>query len=98
MVCGGTGVAAPLRFGHNRRMARNGYQEESRMSYTIWSKAYGSNTWHFCGLQSDSEKVAVQSFDMYRLAPGESIQLRDPAGIVMDERVDMTRPHAASPE
>jgi hypothetical protein len=68
------------------------------MSYTIWSKAYGGHAWHFCGLQSDSEKVAVQSFDMYRLAPGERIQLRDPEGIVMDERIDMTRPHAASPE
>jgi hypothetical protein len=30
---------------------------------------------------------------MYRLAPGESLQLRDPDGIVLDERIDTTRPH-----
>ena len=68
------------------------------MSYTIWSKPYGSSAWTFCGLQSDSEKVAAQSLEMYRLAPGETIQLRDPDGFVLDERMDMTRPHPASSE
>ena len=63
------------------------------MSYTIWSKSFGSRTWTFCGLQSDSEKVAVQAFSMYPLAPGETLQLRDPEGIVLDERLDKTRPH-----
>ena len=67
------------------------------MAYTIWSKPYGHSTWTFCGLQSDSEKVATQSFDMYRLAPGETIQLRDPDGFVLDERIDRTRPHPTSP-
>ena len=65
------------------------------MSYTIWSKAYRGSTWTFCGLQSDSEKVASQSFSMYRLAPGETIQLRDPDGVVIEERTDTTRPHSA---
>ena len=64
------------------------------MSYTIWSKAFGSTTWTFCGIQSDSEKVAVQALALYRLAPGESVQLRDPEGVVLEERIDRTRPHA----
>lgn len=68
------------------------------MSYTIWSKPYGSSEWSFCGLKSDSEKVAAQSFEMYRLAPGEKVQLRHPEGDVLDERVDMTRPHDPSQE
>ena len=63
------------------------------MAYTIWSKPYHSSTWVFCGLQLDSEKLAEQTFTMYRLAPGETIQLRDPDGIVMDERRDNSRPH-----
>jgi hypothetical protein len=62
------------------------------MSYTIWSRPYGSNAWTFCGLQSESEKVAEQAFAMYRLAPGEKVQLRDPDGAVIDERIDTTRP------
>lgn len=66
------------------------------MAYTIWSQAYGSREWTFCGLQSDSEKVAEQAFTMYRLAPGERIQLRDPEGTVIDERVDTSRPHDPS--
>jgi hypothetical protein len=64
------------------------------MSYTIWSKAFGSTVWTFCGIQSDSEKVAMQAFTLYRLAPGETIQLRDPEAVVIEERVDTTRPHA----
>lgn len=64
------------------------------MAYTIWSKPYGSTEWVSRGLQLDSEKLASQSFDMYPLAPGERIQLRDPDGMVLDERVDETRPHA----
>jgi hypothetical protein len=64
------------------------------MAYTIWSKLYGRQEWTFCGLQLDSEKLASQSFDMYPLAPGETIQLRDPDGVILDERRDMTRPHA----
>lgn len=67
------------------------------MSYTIWSQPYDRRTWTSCGLQSDSEKVAAQAFEMYRLAPGEKIQLRDPDGTVIDERIDMSRPHAAPP-
>ena len=63
------------------------------MSYTIWSQPYGHRTWTSCGLQSESEKIADQSFRMYRLAPGEKIQLRDPEGMVIDERTDMSRPH-----
>jgi len=63
------------------------------MAYTIWSKPYHGSTWVFCGLQLDSEKLAEQTFTMYRLAPGETIQLRDPDGIVMDERRDNSRPH-----
>ena len=63
------------------------------MAYTIWSKPYHSSTWGFCGLQLDSEKLAEQTFTMYRLTPGETIQLRDPDGIVMDERRDSSRPH-----
>ncbi len=66
------------------------------MAYTIWSKPYGSREWTFSGLQLDSEKLASQSFDMYRLAPGEIIQLRDPDGVVMDERIDRSRPHDRS--
>ena len=66
------------------------------MSYTVWSKPFGSSTWTFCGLQSDSEKVAMQTFAMYPLAPGEIVQLRDPAGMVLDERIDKSRPHASS--
>jgi hypothetical protein len=79
-------------------MHKTTQQEEGKMAYTIWSKPYGNSTWAFCGLQSDSEKVAVQSFAMYRLAPGEALQLRDPDGLVLDERMDMTRPHAAASE
>ena len=66
------------------------------MSYTIWIKKYQSSTWVFCGLQLDSEKLAEQTFTMYRLAPGEIIQLRDPDGIVMDERRDPSRPHSSA--
>jgi hypothetical protein len=66
------------------------------MAYTIWSKLYNSSTWAFCGLQLESEKLAEQTFTMYRLAPGETIQLRDPDGIVMDERRDNSRPHPSS--
>jgi hypothetical protein len=66
------------------------------MSYTIWSKPFGSNQWSFCGLQSDSEKVAVQSFTMYHLAPGEMLQLRDPDGAVLEERIEKSRPHDPS--
>ena len=66
------------------------------MAYTIWSKPFGSRTWTFCGLQSDSEKVAVQAFTLSPLAPGETLQLRDPDGGVLDERLDKTRPHEAS--
>jgi hypothetical protein len=62
------------------------------MSYTIWSKAFGSTSWTFCGLQSDSEKVAMQAFTLYHLAPGEKLQLRDPEGRVIEERIDKTRP------
>jgi hypothetical protein len=65
------------------------------MAYTIWSKPYGSQEWTFCGFQLESEKLASQSFDMYPLGPGETIQLRDPDGMVLDERIDMTRPHAS---
>jgi hypothetical protein len=66
------------------------------MAYTIWSKSFGSSTWTFCGLQSDSEKVAMQALTMYHLAPGETIQLRDPDGSVLEERIDRSRPHAPS--
>jgi hypothetical protein len=66
------------------------------MSYTIWSKSYHSSTWVFGGLQLDSEKLAEQTFAMYHLTPGETIQLRDPDGIVMDERRDNSRPHSSS--
>jgi hypothetical protein len=69
-------------------------KEVQAMSYTIWSKVFGSPSWTFCGIQSDSEKVAAQAFALYRLAPGETIQLRDPDGIVIEERIDKTRPHA----
>lgn len=62
------------------------------MSYTIWRKPYGSGTWRFDGMQIDSEKLAEQTFTMYRLAPGEAIQLRDPDGGVIEERRDTTRP------
>jgi hypothetical protein len=63
------------------------------MSFTIWSKPWGSREWTHSGLQIDSEKLASQSFDMYPIAPGEMIQLRDPEGVVIDERIDMSRPH-----
>ena len=63
------------------------------MAYRIWSKPYGSREWVFSGMDLDSEKLAFQSFDMYRLAPGECAQLRDPDGRVLDERIDATRPH-----
>ena len=63
------------------------------MAYTIWRWTYGSHQWEFTGLQLDSEKLADQSFAMYRLAPGEKIQLRDPEGAIIDERIDLTRPH-----
>jgi hypothetical protein len=66
------------------------------MAYTIWSKAFGSNVWTFCGLQSESEKVAMQALTMYHLAPGEIIQLRDPDGGVLEERIDRSRPHDPS--
>ncbi len=66
------------------------------MAYTIWRQSYGSPEWVFTGLQIDSEKLADQSFAMYRLAPGEKIQLRDPEGSVIDQRIDMTRPHRPS--
>ncbi len=64
------------------------------MAYTIWSKPFGGSKWTFCGLQLESEKLAEQTFSMYPLAPGETIQLRDPEGFVMEERRDNTRPHA----
>lgn len=63
------------------------------MAYTIWSRPFGHTEWTFCGLQSDSEKVAEQAFMMYRLAPGERLQLRDPEGRVIDERIETSRPH-----
>jgi hypothetical protein len=63
------------------------------MAYTLWSKPFGSHTWIFSGMDLDSEKLASQSFDKYRLAPGECLQFRDPDGIVLDERIDTTRPH-----
>ena len=63
------------------------------MAYTIWSKPYGSPEWTFSGMQIDSEKLASQSFALYRLAPGERAQLRDPEGTVLEERIDETRPH-----
>jgi hypothetical protein len=47
-------------------------------------------------LQCDSEKVATQAFTMYQLAPGETIQLRDPDGVVLEERIDRSRPHDPS--
>lgn len=67
------------------------------MAYTIWSQLYGSREWIFGGLQSESEKVAEQAFLMYRLAPGETLQLRDPDGTVIDVRTDMSRPHDTVP-
>jgi hypothetical protein len=63
------------------------------MAYSLWSKPFGSRAWVFSGMDLDSEKLAFQSFDMYRLAPGECLQLRDPDGIVLEERIDTTRPH-----
>jgi hypothetical protein len=36
----------------------------------------------------------MQAFTLYRLAPGEIIQLRDPEAVVIEERLDTTRPHA----
>ncbi len=63
------------------------------MAYTIWRRTYGSHQWVFTGLQLDSGIVADQSFAMYRLAPGEKIQLRDPEGVIIDERIDLSRPH-----
>lgn len=63
------------------------------MAYTIWTQAYDTDHWTFHGLQSDSAKLAEQLFALYRLAPGETIQLRDPDGMVIDERRDVTRPH-----
>ncbi len=63
------------------------------MAYTIWSKPFGSRVWAFSGMDCDSEKLASQTFDMYRLAPGERLQLRDPDGTVLDERVDKSCPH-----
>lgn len=63
------------------------------MAYTIWSKTFGARQWTFCGLQLESEKLAEQTFSMYPLAPGETIQLRDPEGMVMEERRDNSRPH-----
>jgi hypothetical protein len=71
-------------------------KEDRKVAYTIWSKEFSSHTWTCCGLQSDSEKVAMQAFTLYPLAPGETLQLRDPDGIVLDERLDKTRPHDAS--
>lgn len=68
------------------------------MSYTIWRRPYGSPEWVSTGLQIDSEKLADQSFSMYPLAPGEKIQLRDSEGAVIDERIDLSRPHAPSDE
>ena len=65
------------------------------MAYTIWHKPYRSDDWQFSGLQIDSEKLAEQTFEMYRLAPGEVIQLRDTDGFVLNERRDMTRPPQA---
>jgi hypothetical protein len=65
------------------------------MAYTIWHKPYRSDTWQFSGLQIDSEKLAEQTFALYRLAPGEVIQLRDPEGFVLNERRDMSRPPQA---
>ena len=66
------------------------------MSYTIWRRVYGGQDWESTGLQLDSEKLADQSFSMYPLAPGEKIQLRAPDGSVIDERIDMSRPHDPS--
>ena len=62
------------------------------MAYTIWRKPYGSEQWVFDGMQIDSEKLADQTFSMYHLAPGETIQLRDPDGFVIEERRDESRP------
>lgn len=66
------------------------------MSYTIWRKPYQSTTWVFSGMQLDSEKLAEQTLAMCPIAPGETLQLRDPDGAVMSERRDDSRPHAAS--
>lgn len=63
------------------------------MAYTVWSKLYSSSEWTFSGLQIDSEKLAMQAFGFYRLAPGEMAQLRDSEGTVLEERIDETRPH-----
>ena len=51
--------------------------------------------WLFDGMQIDSEKLADQTFSMYHLAPGETIQLRDPDGFVIEERRDESRPFPA---
>lgn len=66
------------------------------MPYTIWRRVYGRNKWESTGLQIDSEKLAEQSFSMYPLAAGEKIQLRDLDGSVIDERIDLSRPHDPS--
>lgn len=68
---------------------------KTNVSYTIWNKPYRNDAWQFSGLQIDSEKLAEQTFEMYRLAPGERIQLRDPEGFVLNERQDMRRPPQA---
>ncbi len=64
------------------------------MAFTIWSKSYESPAWVFSGLQIDQATLADQTFAMYHLAPGETIQLRDAEGFVVDERRDASRPHA----
>ena len=66
--------------------------KESKMPYTIWRKPYGDKEWLFDGMQIDSEKLADQTFSMYHLAPGETIQLRDPDGFIIEERRDESRP------
>ncbi len=60
--------------------------------YTLWCRASGSSSWEFRGIQSESEKLAEQLFAMYRLAPGEAVQLRDPQGAVIAEREAALRP------
>ena len=72
------------------------------MAYTIWSKPYHSSTWVFCGLQLDSEKLAEQTFTMYRLAPGETIRSATRTGsswmrgVTTHVRIP-PRPHSWSP-
>ena len=70
-------------------------QKGNSMAFTIWRKPYGGQEWLFDGMQIDSEKLADQTFSMYHLAPGETIQLRDQDGFVIEERRDESRPFPA---